>query len=190
MNTLNHKLDRLRDILKRLSKVTVAVSGGVDSMTLAYVAHQILGDNAKMVHAISPAVPPQDTQRIRDFSQKHQWNLEFVSSGEIDTEDYQNNPVNRCYYCKTCLYSTLKNLNFGQVVSGTNLDDLDDYRPGLIAAKEHDIVHPFVDAEICKQDIRDIALQLGLPTYPRCPLHLALQVESKQESTSIAITCA
>lgn len=180
MNTLNHKLDRLRDILKRLSKVTVAVSGGVDSMTLAYVAHQVLGQNAKMVHAISPAVPPQDTQRIRDFSQKHQWSLEFVSSGEIDTEEYQNNPVNRCYYCKTCLYSTLKNLNFGQVVSGTNLDDLDDYRPGLIAAKEHNIVHPFVEAEICKQDIRDIALQLGLPTLSSLPASpcLASRIET------------
>ncbi|GEA51875.1 TIGR00268 family protein [Vibrio inusitatus NBRC 102082] len=180
MNTLNHKLTSLEQTLNALGKITVAVSGGVDSMTLAFVAHRVLGDNAKMVHSISPAVPPKDTQRIRDFAAKYQWNITFVSSGEIDTPSYQNNPVNRCYYCKTCLYSTLKALSFGQVVSGTNLDDLDDYRPGLIAAKEHRIVHPFVEANIDKQEIRQLALQLGLPTLSSLPASpcLASRIET------------
>lgn len=180
MNTLNHKLARLKQTLRDLNKVTVAVSGGVDSMTLAFIAHQVLGERAKMVHSISPAVPPLDTQRIRDFANQHHWNIEFVSSGEIETPNYQNNPVNRCYYCKTCLYSTLKSLSFGQVVSGTNLDDLDDYRPGLIAAKEHNVVHPFVEADINKQEIRQLALQLGLPTLSTLPASpcLASRIET------------
>lgn len=180
MQKINHKLTHLQKILKTLDKVTVALSGGVDSMTLAFVAHQILGDNAKMVHSISPAVPPMDTQRIREFAKQYQWNIEFVSSGEIDTPSYKNNPVNRCYYCKTCLYSTLKSLSFGQVVSGTNLDDLGDYRPGLIAAKEHNVVHPFVEAKITKQEIRQLALQFGLPTLSKLPASpcLASRIET------------
>ncbi|MFM2577366.1 hypothetical protein [Vibrio fortis] len=180
MNKLNHKLTHLEQTLHALNKVTVAVSGGVDSMTLAFIANKVLGDNAKIVHSISPAVPPQDTQRIRDFAAQYQWQVEFVSSGEIDTPNYQSNPVNRCYYCKTCLYSTLKGLSFGQVVSGTNLDDLDDYRPGLIAAKEHNVIHPFVEAEIDKQEIRQLAMQFGLPsisTLPASPC-LASRIET------------
>ncbi|WP_240205777.1 ATP-dependent sacrificial sulfur transferase LarE [Vibrio sp. CyArs1] len=180
MNSINNKIERLENQLQQLGKVTVAVSGGVDSMTLAFVAHRVLGANAKMVHSISPAVPPQDTQRIEDFATRYGWNMMFVESGEIDTPNYQSNPVNRCYYCKSCLYTTLGSLSFGQVVSGTNLDDLDDYRPGLIAAKEHRVVHPFVDASINKQDIRDIANQLGLPKLSKLPASpcLASRIET------------
>ncbi|GEM79093.1 ATP-dependent sacrificial sulfur transferase LarE [Vibrio superstes] len=180
MKNLNHKLTHLQQTVRALERVTVALSGGVDSMTLAFIAHQVLGDNARMVHSISPAVPPNDTQRIREFAAKYQWNIEYVSTGEIDTPSYKNNPVNRCYYCKTCLYSTLKRLAFGQVVSGTNLDDLGDYRPGLIAAKEHNIVHPFVEAKINKQEIRQLALQLGLPAISKLPASpcLASRIET------------
>lgn len=180
MNSLNNKIEKLENHLKQLGTVTVAVSGGIDSMTLAYVAHQVLGEQAKMAHSISPAVPLQDTQRIRDFSANYGWNMVFVESGELDTPNYQSNPVNRCYYCKSCLYTTLGRLSFGQVISGTNLDDLDDYRPGLIAAKEHQVVHPFVEASIAKQDIRDIAKQLGLPTLSKLPASpcLASRIET------------
>ncbi len=180
MNSLNKKIETVENHLQQFGKVTVAVSGGVDSMTLAFIAHRVLGDNAKMVHSISPAVPPQDTQRIRDFSASYGWNMMFVESGEIDTPNYQSNPVDRCYYCKSCLYTTLGGLSFGKVVSGTNLDDLDDYRPGLIAAKEHQVVHPFVEASINKQDIRDIAKQLGLPKLSKLPASpcLASRIET------------
>lgn len=180
MSSLNQKTEQLKRYLEKLGRVTVAVSGGVDSMTLAFVAHEVLSSNAKMVHSISPAVPPHDTQRIREFATKYGWNIHFVESGEIRTPSYQSNPVNRCYYCKSCLYSTLGALSFGQVVSGTNLDDLDDYRPGLVAAKEYQVVHPFVEAGFSKQDIRQLALQLGLPALSRLPASpcLASRIET------------
>ncbi len=159
---LMNKLNALRNTLAAMDQVTVAVSGGVDSMTLAYVAHQTLDNKATMVHATSPAVPSNDTATIQRYADELGWNLKLIQSGEFDNSDYLNNPVNRCYFCKSCLYHSLTDLNLGQVISGTNTDDLGDYRPGLIAAKEHDIRHPFVEADIDKQTIRDIAARLGL----------------------------
>ena len=157
-----NKLNQLRDILRSMDRVTVAVSGGVDSMTLAYVAHQTLGHHATMVHAKSPAVPEADTAAIQQHAQEQGWQLQFIQTGEFEDSNYLSNPVNRCYFCKSCLYTSLTKLDSGQVISGTNTDDLSDYRPGLIAAKEHDIRHPFVEAEIDKQTIRAIAAHLGL----------------------------
>ena len=179
MNTSN-KISQLQSILSQLGKVTVAVSGGVDSMTLAYVAHRTLGNNAQMIHSVSSAVPNADTQRIKRYAKQYGWQLECVHSGEMNDKTYRENPVNRCYFCKSCLYSTLKSLNFGQVVSGTNLDDLSDYRPGLIAAKENDIRHPFVEAGISKQMIRAIARHFELEDISNLPASpcLASRVET------------
>lgn len=177
---LTTKIQSLQDNLKQLGKVTVALSGGVDSMTLAYVAHKTLGSNAKMIHSVSPAVPAQDTDRIQAYARQYGWDLEFVRSGEMDNSSYKENPVNRCYYCKTCLYTKLNSLGNGQVVSGTNLDDLDDYRPGLIAADENQIKHPYVEVGIDKQTIRAIADHYGLDSIACLPASpcLASRVET------------
>lgn len=178
--SINNKINQLQSILDQLGKVTVAVSGGVDSMTLAFVAHQTLGKNAQMIHAVSSAVPNADTLRIKHYAKQYGWHLECVRSGEMENKTYRENPVNRCYFCKSCLYSTLKSLNFGQVVSGTNLDDLSDYRPGLIAAEENDIRHPFVEAAITKKMIRAIAHHYGLEDLSNLPASpcLASRVET------------
>ena len=156
------KLNALRNVLASMDQVTVAVSGGVDSMTLAYVAHQTLGAKATMVHAKSPAVPQDDTLKIQEYAKEQGWQLKFIESGEFENNNYLNNPVDRCYFCKSCLYNSLVKLDLGQVVSGTNTDDLGDYRPGLIAAAENAIRHPFVESSIDKQTIRNIAAHLGL----------------------------
>ena len=169
MNATNNDLIKLSDYLLMLGKVTVATSGGVDSMTLAYIAHNVLGSNAKIIHSLSSAVPSQDTERIKKHAEKYGWNLEIVKSGELDDPHYQNNPVNRCYYCKSCLYSTLASFQFGELVSGTNLDDLDDYRPGLIAAKEFNVKHPYVEVGIDKAAIRSLATYLNLDELATLP---------------------
>jgi len=177
---MQNKLIQLQSVLRQLKRVTVAVSGGVDSMTLAFIAHKTLADKAIMIHAVSPAVPPADTQRIQDYAQKYGWELKCVQSGEMEDSTYRENPVNRCYFCKKCLYNTLTAFNHGQVISGTNLDDLSDYRPGLIAAKENDIRHPFVEVNIDKQTIRAIASHYGLQdiaTLPASPC-LASRIET------------
>lgn len=163
------KINQLTKQLNALQKVTIAVSGGIDSLVLSYIAHQTLGHNAQMAHANSSAVPSADAERVMNYATKYGWNLKLVDTGEMKNEAYRKNPVNRCYYCKTGLYNTLNNLNFGPVLSGTNLDDLSDYRPGLVAAKENSVIHPYVDNHIDKNMIRAIARHFNLDDVSDIP---------------------
>jgi pyridinium-3,5-biscarboxylic acid mononucleotide sulfurtransferase len=153
-------LTRLEQCLAAIGPVAVAVSGGVDSMTLAAVAHRLDGGST-MFHALSPAVPEQATARVKAYARQEGWQLQLVNAGEINDPRYVANPVNRCYFCKTNLYATICARTSLTVVSGTNTDDLGDYRPGLIAATEHHVRHPYVEAGISKAALRGIARDLG-----------------------------
>lgn len=154
--------DPLRAALLAPKSLTIALSGGIDSLTLSAAAALVRGANGvTLCHAVSPAVPVAATARVRDFARKHQLALKVVDSGEFADPTYRSNPINRCYFCKTNLYGTLSRM--GDVVAaGTNLDDLSDYRPGLIAADEHNVLHPFVEAKMTKAMVRDLARDLGL----------------------------
>ncbi|SDR48841.1 ATP-dependent sacrificial sulfur transferase LarE [Pseudovibrio sp. Tun.PSC04-5.I4] len=165
----SEKYEELRAVIKGLKTCSVALSGGVDSMTLAAVAHDILGEQATMVHAVSAAVPEEASQRVRTYAKRLGWKLIEINSGEITAPDYKRNPANRCYYCKSCLYTSIAMLQVGTIISGTNLDDLSDYRPGLIAAKEREVRHPFVEAKISKAELRQIAEFLGLDDLAQLP---------------------
>ena len=105
-----------------------------------------------MLHAVSPAVPPHATARVRAHAERHGWALTVADAGEFDDPRYRANPVDRCYFCKSNLYDRIRSVTEGTVASGTNLDDLGDYRPGLKAAAERGVVHPFVEAGIDKAD--------------------------------------
>ncbi|MEN8196406.1 MAG: adenine nucleotide alpha hydrolase, partial [Pseudomonadota bacterium] len=125
-------MDRLARLLKEYGEATVAVSGGVDSMTLASFAHRTLGrDGVRMAHAVSPAVPRAATARVQARGAEEGWRLELVDAGEFADERYRANPVDRCYFCKSNLYGMLAAMPGGMVLSGANRDDLGDYRPGL-----------------------------------------------------------
>src|SRR5262245_32919327 len=130
---------RLVKALDRHAALSVAVSGGVDSMTLAYVAHRFSRGSVSMVHAVSPAVPVAATARVRDYAEREDWNLQVVGAGEFDDPRYRANPVNRCYFCKVNLYDRIRGLSGSAIASGANLDDLGDYRPGLTAAAERGV---------------------------------------------------
>ena len=156
-------------VLDGIGRAAVAVSGGVDSMTLALLAGRRLGRESAMFHAVSPAVPPEATERVRAFAAREGWRLTVLDAGEFDDPAYRANPANRCYYCKTNLYGALAARTDATLLSGTNLDDLGDWRPGLKAAGEHGVRHPFVEAGIDKAGVRAIAASLGFDDLSQLP---------------------
>ncbi len=178
-------LIRLEDALKELGPVAVAASGGVDSMTLAAVAHRVYGNKALIVHAVSPAVPPRATARVKAHAAELAWNLQIVDAEEFKDERYLANPVNRCFYCKFNLYDCISGVTELPIVSGTNTDDLSDYRPGLEAAKDHQVKHPLVTADINKETIRQIARSLELSDLSELPAAPCL---SSRLQTGVTVT--
>ena len=162
-------LQALQDVLREIEHAAIAVSGGVDSMTLATVAGRMPGNNIEIFHALSPAVPVDASARVRRHAERESWRLNEINAGEFDDPKYRDNPVNRCFYCKSNLYGTIAAHTNETVLSGTNLDDLGDYRPGLEAAHRHGVRHPFVEAEIDKETVRAIARHLALDDLAELP---------------------
>lgn len=174
----------LESVLSAMGEVAIAVSGGVDSLTLATFAHRMPRQRCVMYHAISPAVPHEATQRTHALAEREGWALHVIDAGEFGNADYMRNPVNRCFFCKTSLYGSIRPHTAAQIVSGTNLDDLGEYRPGLLAAREHGVRHPFVEAGLRKSDVRVLARQLGLGGVAELPASPCL---SSRVETGIAI---
>ena len=167
-------MDRLARLMDEYGAATVAVSGGVDSMTLASFAHRTLGrEGVRMVHAVSPAVPRAATARVRARGRVEGWRLKLADAGEFADERYRANPVDRCYFCKSNLYGMLAAMPGaipgGIVLSGANCDDLGDYRPGLEAAAENAVRHPYIEAGFAKADVRGLARALDLPELAALP---------------------
>ena len=161
---------RLFDLLAAFDSVIVAFSGGVDSAYLAWAATHVLGrDRALCITADSPSYPDRHRQLAlsvaRDFGLRH----EIVHTHELERPDYSANPVNRCYFCKHELYTTLTRIGaerrFAVIVDGANADDRGDYRPGRQAAREFGVRSPLDEANMTKADIRALSRQAGLPTW-------------------------
>ncbi len=164
---MTEPLARLHAVLASLGPVAVAVSGGIDSLTLATAAHR--AGRATMHHATSPAVPPEATERTSALAAAQGWTLDVFDAGEFADPAYRANPVNRCFFCKTNLYGAVARRTDRQILSGANLDDLGEYRPGLIAARDHAVRHPFVEAGIDKRTVRALAVALGLGALSELP---------------------
>ena len=166
-------LARLHAVLATMSSRIIACSGGIDSLLLAHVAHVADPAVTTIAHTVTPAVPGDGTARVIDHAEHSDWNLHIVRSGEFDDEAYLANPTDRCYHCKSNLYDAVIALRDragrdtalaadAVVLSGANLDDLGEYRPGLAAAAEREVRHPYVEAKITKAEIRSMARHLGL----------------------------
>lgn len=184
MSETTSAIDALDRVLDTFPAIAVAVSGGVDSLTLATLAHRRMTATVAMFHAVSPAVPAEATERVKILGAREGWNLIMVDAAEFSDPQYRANPVNRCFYCKSHLYDAIAGHTTSQIASGTNLDDLGEYRPGLDAAKSRAVRHPYVEARIGKQSLRAIARSLGLDEVAELPASPCL---SSRIETAIVI---
>jgi pyridinium-3,5-biscarboxylic acid mononucleotide sulfurtransferase len=177
---VNTPLARLVAELDRHERLALAVSGGVDSMTLAHVAHRLARTRATMYHAAGPAVPAAARRRVEAHAARAGWMLTVLDAGELADPRYRANPIDRCYYCKSNLYARIRERTADPIASGTNCDDLGDYRPGLRAADEVGVLHPYVAAGLAKADVYALAQALGLADLERLPAQpcLASRVET------------
>lgn len=167
--TIEQKFARLRDILKEMQHVIVAYSGGVDSAFLLKVAVDVLGNDAYGVLAVSPTYPSSEYDKAKDLANKIGAKLRIINTREIENEDFVNNPVNRCYFCKSELFNEItriaKKENLKNMVDGSNYDDLGDHRPGKKALQELNVRSPLQEAELTKNEIRELSKRFGLPTW-------------------------
>lgn len=173
--------------LDRHPRVAVAVSGGIDSLTLATIAARRMGERAGMFHSLTASVPAEATARTRALAGREGWRLRVIDANEFARYEYVSNPVNRCFYCKQSLYAEIARHTTAQILSGANADDLGEYRPGLDAAREAGARHPFVEAGVDKATIRQIARALGLGDLAEIPASPCL---SSRVETGIGITPA
>ena len=171
-DTLAAKYEALKVRIRACRRVVVAFSGGVDSSLVAYVAAEVLGNAALAVTSGSQSLKRSDLALAGELAAKWGMRHRVIVTDEVANPHYRANPANRCFYCKTTLYEALARIaaeetagaeaGHCRVLNGTNLDDLGDHRPGLVAAENHDVVSPLVDAGLCKADVRALAAHLGM----------------------------
>jgi len=165
---LAEKLEALHALLRSYESCLVAYSGGVDSVFLARVAHDVLGDRSLAVIADSPSLPRRELQEALDIAKQVGFPVRVATTSEFQNPDYLANPVNRCYFCKHELFAELAPLaraeHFAVIAYGENASDAGDFRPGMQAAAEFQVRAPLKEAGLTKSEIRTASAQLGLPT--------------------------
>ena len=168
---VGHKLAALRERLLELGSVLVCYSAGVDSAFVLAVAHEVLGDRAVGMTAVSPSLAPAEYDDAVVIAKAIGARQELVDSREIDDPNYVANDTDRCFHCKSELYGLAeqkrRDWSLDAVVNGTNVDDLGDFRPGLEAARRAHVVSPLVELEFSKQDVRDAARSIGLEVWDK-----------------------
>ena len=161
----------LEEILRQAESVAVAYSAGVDSTYLLKVAHDLLGDRAAALIAVSPLVPSRDIIEAEAFCEDEGIRLVKISYDPLSVPMFCENPSDRCYICKKALFNIFireaEDLGFKKIVEGTNADDVFDYRPGMKALDELGILSPLKEAGLSKNEIRELSRELGLQTYKK-----------------------
>jgi pyridinium-3,5-biscarboxylic acid mononucleotide sulfurtransferase len=171
LSSADAKEKNLRRLMREMKTVLVAYSGGVDSAYLALIATQELRANAVCILGVSPSVSQVQREEAVKIAVQFDYNFEQINTEELANPDYQANPNNRCYFCKTELYGKLsaiaqqKNINY--IVDGTNADDVGDYRPGKKAAAEIGVRSPLIESGLSKNEIRELSKKHGLPSWDK-----------------------
>jgi uncharacterized protein len=165
---LSDKLNRLRDLLRSYDSCLVAYSGGVDSVFLARVALDVLGQKSLAAIADSPSLPRRELEEALTIAKQFEIPVRVVQTQEFQNPEYLANPNNRCYFCKHELFTELEPLaraeGFAVIAYGENASDIGDHRPGARAAAEFQVRAPLKEAGLSKAEIRELSAQLGLPT--------------------------
>ena len=168
-----NKEDKLKIILKSMKSAVLALSGGLDSSYLALITYRALGNNCLAITALSPSTSKQEREDAKLIVQWIGIPHRFISSHEMNQEEYRNNNGFRCYYCKKEILSILKNIakieDYHFIIDGSNCDDLKDVRPGRKAAEELGIRSPLLEAGFYKKDIRSYAKKNKLPLWNKPP---------------------
>lgn len=163
---LSYKFQLLKDNISHHDSAIVAFSGGIDSSLVAYVAGQVLGESALAVTSASVSLKRSDLALTKRLAQEWGIQHKVIVTDELSKPEYRANPTNRCFHCKTSLYTYLDEIARTQtiavVLNGTNTDDLGDHRPGLIAADNFEVRSPLAECDFNKADIRALARELGL----------------------------
>lgn len=169
MPDLDAKRERLTEYIAGFESCAVAFSAGVDSTVVACAAQQVLGDRAVAVTAVSASLPGGELESARELAGQIGIRHQVIETDEFANQDYTRNAPDRCYHCKTELYSRLEKLapelDVEVLFNGANLDDLGDYRPGMTAAGEHAVRSPLIETGLDKQDVRDLAAYWELPVW-------------------------
>ena len=169
--TLEQKARKIKSLILEMDSALVAFSGGVDSTLVLALAHDVLGEKALAVTAQSASMPDREMKACHQLAKEIGVKHLVVKTEEMSNPNYRANPANRCYHCKTELYSSLKKVaqqeNILNILNGTNTDDLGDYRPGLDSAREQGVCSPLVEAEFNKQEVRELSRKMELSVWDK-----------------------
>jgi uncharacterized protein len=169
--TLEQKARKIKSLILEMDSALVAFSGGVDSTLVLALAHDVLGEKALAVTAQSASMPDREMKACHQLAKEIGVKHLVVKTEEMSNPNYRANPANRCYHCKTELYSSLKKVaqqeNILNILNGTNTDDLGDYRPGLDSAREQGVRSPLVEAEFNKQEVRELSRKMELSVWDK-----------------------
>jgi uncharacterized protein len=190
---LDGKQARLESLLGSLGRTLVANSGGVDSAYLAYSAHRVLAERTLAVIADSPSLARTQFSDAVAFAREQGIPLEVISTAELDRPDYVRNDGARCYHCKDELFSVMEQLRlargFDTIAYGVNVDDQGDFRPGQLAAADHRVAAPLLEAGLTKEDIRELSRAAGLRIWDKpASACLSSRIEYGREVTREALS--